>query len=460
MIAASAHSAPRSLPHTRSIRGVILAALIAGASAFAVSTCYTTRSAEDAERALPSLIGREMSVVAHATVLSSDLQQVEQLLSEATEGHPWEPGAMRHVLATVDSETTIARTAYARDGQHPAIAFDAVARARSGIEGIRALLDEGRVEDARKTMHSSLRPQLQSADSALSDLLHASFAEITSAAAAQEELRRRSMREALGVDALCALLALAFGLLAYRGVRKQRQALHAQLAELELFADRVAHDILGPLTPVSFALHEASRGATEPLRGFLDRGKRSLKLVTQIVNGLHAFARSYAEPNPSAHAEARPVIENVIAEAMHDADSADVQLEIGMMSDVIVACDEGVLASIVSNLVRNGIRYMGARTVRRVTVHVRADGGRVRVVVEDTGPGLPPGFADRAFLPYSRPLEEKRSGLGLGLATVKRLAERVGGSVRVESTAKGCTFVVVLPIWHVAISTSHEGLRA
>ncbi len=454
------HFAPRSLPHTRSVRGMILAALIAGASAFAVATVYTTRSVEDAERALPSLIERDMSVVAHATVLSSDLQQVEQMLSEATEGHPWEPGAMRRVLATVDSESTIARIAYAAEGHDAAKTFDSVAQARSGIEAIRALLDAGRVEDARKTMHSSLRPQLQSADSALSDLLHASFGEISGAAAAQGEVRRHSMREALGLDALCAAVTLAFGLMAFRGLRKQQRTLHAQLAELELFSDRVAHDILGPLTPVSFALQEASRGATEPLRGFLDRGKRSLKVVIQIVNGLHAFARSYAEPNASAHSEARSVIENVIAEAMHDADAADVQLEIGTMSDVIVACDEGVLASIVSNLVRNGIRYMGSRTVRRVTVHVRADGSRVRIIVEDTGPGLPPGFEDRAFLPYSRPLEEKRSGLGLGLATVKRLAERVGGSVRVDSTAKGCTFAVVLPIWHVALSTEHEVLRA
>jgi signal transduction histidine kinase len=145
---------------------------------------------------------------------------------------------------------------------------------------------------------------------------------------------------------------------------------------------------------------------------------------------------------------------------MHDADLADVQLEIGTVSDVIVACGEGVLASIVSNLVRNGIRYMGARTVRRVTVQVRAEGGRARILVEDTGPGLPTGFEDRAFLPYSRPLDEKRSGLGLGLATVKRLADRLGGSVRVHSTAKGCTFAVVIPIWHVVLCPEHEVLRA
>jgi signal transduction histidine kinase len=448
------------VPHRRSLQWVVLTALVAGASAFAASTVYTTRSVEEAERALPLLIERDMSVVAHATVLRSDLQQVEQMLSEATEGHPWEPGAMRRVLAAIDGEETFARTAYSRDGLGRATAFDAFTQARGGVEGIRGLLDTGRVEEARRTMHSTVRPQLHAADSALSDLLHASFGEIAGAATVQGDVRRRSMREALAVDALCALVSLAFGLLAYRGVRKEQRALHAQLAELEVFADRVAHDILGPLTPVSFALHEASRGATEPLRGFLDRGERSLRVVTQIVNGLHAFARSYAEPNHSAHSKVRPVIENVMADAMHDADAADVQLEIGTISDVIVACDEGVLASIVSNLVRNGIRYMGARTVRRVTVHVRAEGGRARILVEDTGPGLPPGFEERAFLPYSRPVEEKRSGLGLGLATVKRLADRLGGSVRVESTAKGCSFAVVIPIWHVVLSPEQEVLRA
>ena len=455
-------SAPRSLPRTRPVRGILFLSLAAGASAFVVSTAYTTRSVEDAEEALPSRIERDMSLVAHATVLGSDLEQVEEMLSEATEGHPWEPGAMRRALAHMDREEALTRTAYARGAEalRPAAALDSAAETRKGIETMRGLLDAGKVDDARAAMHSSLRPELHAADAALKGLLQETFAGIAEAAAAQGRVRRQAMREALLVDALCVLVTLGLGALAYRSVRKQHEVLRAQLAELELFADRVAHDIRGPLTPVAFALHEASRQAGEPLRALLARGERSLRVVTQIVDGLHDFARSYSEPDPRAHSDVRSVVENVIAEATLDADAADVQLAIGPISEVIVACEDGVLASIVSNLVRNGIRYMDAQTVRRVTVSVRAEGERARILVSDTGPGLPPGFEDRAFLPYARPAAQKRAGLGLGLATVKRLSERVGGSVRVDSTASGCTFAVDLPIWQVSLSADEEALHA
>jgi light-regulated signal transduction histidine kinase (bacteriophytochrome) len=168
----------------------------------------------------------------------------------------------------------------------------------------------------------------------------------------------------------------------------------------------------GHLTPVTFALHEASRGATEPPRSFLERGNRSLRVVAQIVDGLYAFARSYAAPNRSAHCEVRGVVENVIADATHDADAADVRLALGTVSDVVVACDDGVLASVLSNLVRkrNSLHGDAGRSVAspctcEPKARGRSSSWRMRA------PGLPRGFEGRVFLPYSRPVEEKRSGL-------------------------------------------------
>jgi signal transduction histidine kinase len=111
-----------------------------------------------------------------------------------------------------------------------------------------------------------------------------------------------------------------------------------------------------------------------------------------------------------------------------------------------VACAPGVLVSVVSNLVRNAIAHMGEATSRRVVLRCAPAERRVRFEVEDTGPGLPAGFADLAFQPYVRGPSSGAPGIGLGLATVKRLVEAHGGAVGVRSvTGAGALFWFELP---------------
>src|SRR5262249_41145284 len=111
-----------------------------------------------------------------------------------------------------------------------------------------------------------------------------------------------------------------------------------------------------------------------------------------------------------------------------------------------VACERGILASVASNLIRNAIKFMGEKEERRVVVRVEGDDKAVRVEVADTGPGLLPGTEELIFQPYSRVGNRPGNGLGLGLATVKRLVEAHGGRVGVHSVPSvGATFWFELP---------------
>jgi len=69
----------------------------------------------------------------------------------------------------------------------------------------------------------------------------------------------------------------------------------------------------------------------------------------------------------------------------------------------------------------------------------------VRVEVEDTGPGLPPGIEHSIFEPYVRAPGVTQPGLGLGLATVKRFADSHGGAVGVLRAEAGTVFWFELP---------------
>jgi signal transduction histidine kinase len=270
-----------------------------------------------------------------------------------------------------------------------------------------------------------------------------------------ERARNRSSLFAFGLDAISGLLAIALGLLATREVRRysalleDRNRLAAQRAdELEQFAGRVAHDVLSPLMVVGLALDMNERLPPEDPRRLesVKRGKAALGRVRSIVDGLLAFARAGANPEPGAFASVRDVVDGLLMEVQPAAEAQDITLTTEGSFSQFVACSPGVLASALSNLVRNAIKYIGEGPERRVSIRGLELGAMVRLEVEDSGPGLPPGMEQRAWEPYVRAKGATQPGIGLGLATVKKIAEAHGGRVGVRSRpGEGALFWMELP---------------
>jgi len=164
-----------------------------------------------------------------------------------------------------------------------------------------------------------------------------------------------------------------------------------------------------------------------------------------MVDGLLEFARSGARPPALVETDVRTVLDDVAEGVRDDAEQRNIELRIEPFPPCSVKCSQGVLTSLVSNLVRNAIKYMGSAEVRRIAVRVEDAGESWRVSVEDTGPGIPQDKRSTLFEPYVR-VDSNQPGIGLGLATVKRLAEAHGGRVGVDPSPKtGCTFWFELP---------------
>ncbi len=161
------------------------------------------------------------------------------------------------------------------------------------------------------------------------------------------------------------------------------------------------------------------------------RGQSALQRVDRLVDGLLQFARAGAAAGRSASADVPEVVEDVVAELGTAADDAQVALRLEVDGARPVTCSPGVLTSVVSNLVRNAITHMGESEVRAVSIRARPSDSsdRLRVEVEDTGPGVPAALGDRIFEPFVRGPAAGPSGTGLGLATAKRLVEAHGGSI-------------------------------
>jgi signal transduction histidine kinase len=265
--------------------------------------------------------------------------------------------------------------------------------------------------------------------------------------------RQRTGWMSIGLAGACAVLGLAGALLLYRQSLSRRALVDAyakfleqRAAELEQFAGRVAHDIRNPLATASMnAEVMLRRGADEPATEALNRIIRSLSRANAITTDLLEFARSGARPDPGARTNVQEVMAELTTGIGPDAERADIDLHFEPVPPVFVACSKGVYLSLVGNLVRNALKYMDEAQPRRVVVRVIVEGDRIRTEVSDTGPGIPEEKLPSLFDAYFR-ANRATEGLGLGLATVKKLAEGHDGSVGVTTAVgRGSTFWFVLP---------------
>jgi signal transduction histidine kinase len=170
--------------------------------------------------------------------------------------------------------------------------------------------------------------------------------------------------------------------------------------------------------------------------------------MDHIIDGLLEFARAGANPAPNARADLKEILDEVIAEVQPTADLGGVELRAEPFPPTAVACTAGALTSVLSNLLGNAVKYVGEgrRLPRRVAVRVESRNDLVRVEIEDNGPGLPPNSEKRAFEAFQRLTSTNTPGIGLGLATVKRIVEAYKGHLGVRSVPdEGCTFWFELP---------------
>jgi signal transduction histidine kinase len=309
---------------------------------------------------------------------------------------------------------------------------------------------------------SGFRSEVDKAMAQLSlDLVQASEFSANLAKVSADDMQRRStwtLRVGAAIEALTFAAVIVTLVLIYRAVQRARAlearslaALEHRADELENFSGRVAHDLLSPLMTVSLALDLASGRLTEPedavARNAIMRAARTLKRIRDFVSDLLEFARAGANPPPGARAQIDDVVHEIADEFGPVARDAGVELRIETTAmGRVVACSPGALMSVLSNLVQNAIKYMGNGEVRQIAIRYVANDNEVRVEVQDTGPGIAPSERERLFDLYARGNEVKASGLGLGLATVKRLVESHGGHVGVETElGRGSVFWFSMP---------------
>ena len=213
-------------------------------------------------------------------------------------------------------------------------------------------------------------------------------------------------------------------------LRKERLAAMGQLT------GTVAHELRNPLGTIATSVHVVRHKCGDPDLGIekaLDRAERGLKRCDAIVTELLDFARAKGvQPEPIA-------LDAWLSALL---DEQDVPGGITLVRDLqtggaVVRFDPEALRRALINLVENACQAMtdggGARAdtaQRRLTVASRVAGGRVEIVVADTGPGIPEEVLPQVLEPL---FSTKPFGTGLGLPTVQRTLEDHGGGIEIDS---------------------------
>jgi signal transduction histidine kinase len=280
---------------------------------------------------------------------------------------------------------------------------------------------------------------------------------------------QRSARRAIHVSMLAVLGLLVAGIITgsltalpvARSVVGSERALRLRMKELALthrrkdeFLGMLGHELRNPLAPLRHSLHrletEAGRvpGDVQRVHAVM---KRQVQTMTRLVDDLLDVSR-VTEGKITLRRE--PVeLGSLLDQAGEDhrplASSQGKTLEVVRPgADIWVYADPARMAQMVGNLLNNAIQY--SRPGGHIALTLEAAGDQARVRVSDDGIGIEPDMLPRIFEPFTQldgSLTREHSGLGLGLALVRRLAELHGGRVRAESPGpdQGSTFTLELP---------------
>jgi two-component system NtrC family sensor kinase len=242
-----------------------------------------------------------------------------------------------------------------------------------------------------------------------------------------------------------------------------------KMASLGKLAAVVAHEINNPLAGIrTYArllrrqLKEA--GGAPPPSEQLKETDRILEMVDSesgrcgdIVRNLLAFSRQsgarFAEEDLGA------VVERCRMLLRHQAEMLNVTLETAVDPDLPkVVCDTGQVQQMILALAMNALEATPAEG--RVSIEARREGDGVRLVVADTGGGIPQEHLDRIFEPFFT-TKEAGKGVGLGLAVVYGIVTRHHARIDVASSpGRGTAFTIRLPARQPDSGATPEGPAA
>ena len=230
-------------------------------------------------------------------------------------------------------------------------------------------------------------------------------------------------------------------------IRILSEALQGLIGRISEFAERerrftrdASHELRTPLTVIKIAVDRliSSEQLSDEKRETLMRIRNSATDMEQLTTAFLLLAREAGEGMAREWVCVNEIVAAELERARLINPDSSISVEVEENTRLMVSAPEKVLESVIGNLLRNALAYTDAG---KVSIRIDDDA----IVIEDTGPGMDPGAVQKAFQPYFRN-QRQRGGFGVGLTIVKRLTDRFGWPVTIDSEpARGTRVTVEFP---------------
>ena len=233
----------------------------------------------------------------------------------------------------------------------------------------------------------------------------------------------------------------------HRSLARQNDALLRSNRDLQQFAYIASHDLSEPLRVMTGYVQLLEKRYAEQLD---EKGNRWIGHVVegsqrmrQLIDDLLEYSRFLGTDRTVEVVDLDEVARAAAAHALRDLPDAEVEVQ-----DLpAVLADRSAVQSVLANLVGNALKFSAPGSAPRAVVSAVAEGGMVRLVVDDAGIGIEPQYRERVFRMFQRlHARDEYGGTGIGLAIVQQVAESHHGRAWVEeSPLGGARFCVTLP---------------
>jgi chemotaxis family two-component system sensor kinase Cph1 len=229
----------------------------------------------------------------------------------------------------------------------------------------------------------------------------------------------------------------------------------AQLArsnrDLQQFAYVASHDLQEPLRMVSsytLLVERRYQGQLgEDANEFLRFAREGAVRMQALIDDLLVYARLETRGQPFVPTPLDAALDEALRNLSQPIGDSGAIIERSPLPTI--EADARQIVQLFQNLVGNAIKYRSSATPR-IRIGARTEGDRTILSVADNGIGIAPEYHERVFVIFQRlHLREEYEGTGIGLAVCKKVVERHGGRIWVESSGEpgqGSTFFVALPL--------------
>jgi PAS domain S-box-containing protein len=233
-------------------------------------------------------------------------------------------------------------------------------------------------------------------------------------------------------------------------VAERTAELQAKNRELEAFSYSVSHDLKAPLRGIEGYSHllllDHAGKLDDEGRGFLVRVQQAARQMSRLIDDLLSYTRLERLALQAQALKPSALVEALLAERRDETTKRGVRLRVEL-PDVSVRADPQGLSLVLRNLLDNALKFLRAGAVPELEIGGRVEPGVCVLWVKDNGVGFDMKFHDRIFEIFQRlQRAEDYPGTGVGLAMVRKAAERMGGRVWAASApGEGATFFVEIP---------------